>query len=200
MRAAEPSIRNSLNSPRINEQRRAGRHRAFQCSGPSAGLRPDGRWACLRPDAGNTPRRTQSGPVYLEGADSGRAAKAWRECEKRRAQRAAFHRERFGGGGRTALGALLLKAWARTLAIAISLLLGISISSWGLTQWLSFRVRTLVRLEARIKAQQRALELLEGKTWGLDLHEASNGKYVVLPKGTRVLDHIDRPAIKLVPP
>ncbi len=57
-----------------------------------------------------------------------------------------------------------------------------------------------MRLEARIKAQQRALELLEGKTWGLDLHEASNGKYVVLPKGTRVLDHIDRPAIKLVPP
>ena len=31
---------------------------------------------------------------------------------------------------------------------------------------------------------------------GLTLHEASSGKYVVLPKGTRrMLDHNDRPVV-----
>ena len=93
------------------------------------------------------------------------------------------------------MGALLMKAWVRALAIAISLLLGISIGSWGLTQWLSVRVRTLVELEGRIEEQERTLELLEGKTWGLDLHEGRNGKYVVLPQGVRMLDHNDRPVV-----
>lgn len=95
------------------------------------------------------------------------------------------------GAGR--VGTLLLKAWARSLAIAISLLLGISIGSWGLAQWLSLRARALAELEARIEEQERTLELLEGKSWGLELREASNGRYVVLPKGARVLDHNDRP-------
>ena len=91
------------------------------------------------------------------------------------------------------IGALLLKAWARALAIAISLLLGISIGSWGLAQWLSLRARTLAELEARIERQERTLELLEGKTWGLDLIEAGNGKYIVLPRGSGTLDSNDRP-------
>ena len=97
--------------------------------------------------------------------------------------------------GTVRTGALLRKAWARTLATAISLLLGISIGSWGLAQWLSARVRTLVELEARIEEQEMTLELLEGKTWGLELHEEANGKYIVLPKGSGTLDHNDRRAV-----
>ena len=88
---------------------------------------------------------------------------------------------------------LLLRSWVRTLAIAISLLLGISIGSWGLARWTSFRVRTLVELEAQIEEREQALELLEEKTWGLDLHEGGNGKYVVLPEGALTLDGRDRP-------
>ena len=61
-------------------------------------------------------------------------------------------------------GALLRKAWARTLATALSLLLDISIRSWGLVQWLSPRVRTLMELEPRIEQQELTLERLEGKT------------------------------------
>lgn len=95
------------------------------------------------------------------------------------------------GTGRAS--ALVRKAWARTLATAISLLLGISIGSWGLGQWLSYRVRTLVELEAQIEEREQTLELLEEKTWGLDLREAGNGKYVVLPEGVLTLDGRDRP-------
>ena len=96
--------------------------------------------------------------------------------------------------GTVRMGTLLRKAWARTLATALSLLLGISLGSWGLTQWLSFRVRTLMELETRIERQELTLERLEAKTWGLDLHETNNGKYVLLPPGARVLDHNNRPA------
>ena len=92
-------------------------------------------------------------------------------------------------------GALLRKAWARTLATALSLLLGISIGSWGLAQWLSARARTLMELEARIEQQELTLERLEATTWGLGLHETSNGKYVLLPPGARVLDHNNRAAV-----
>ena len=97
--------------------------------------------------------------------------------------------------GTARTGAVLRKAWARTLATAISLLLGILIGSWGLTQWLSFRVQALLELESKIAEQELTLELLEEKTWGLELYEASNGRYVVLPKGSRVLDHNDRPVM-----
>lgn len=87
----------------------------------------------------------------------------------------------------------LRRAWVRPLAIGTSLCLGISLGSWGLTRWLSFRVQTLVGLEAQIEERERTLELLEGKTWGLDLHEGGNGKYVVLPEGALILDGRDRP-------
>ena len=97
--------------------------------------------------------------------------------------------ERTAGRIRT----LVLRSWVRALAIAISLLLGISIGSWGLAQWLSFRVRTLVELEEQITEREQTLELLEEKTWGLDLHEGGNGKYVVLPEGALTLDGRDRP-------
>lgn len=90
-------------------------------------------------------------------------------------------------------GALLRKAWVRTLATAISLLLGILIGSWGLTQWLSSRVRALMEVETRIEQQEVTLQRLEGKTWGLDLHETGNGEYVVLPQGAWMLDHNNRP-------
>jgi hypothetical protein len=96
--------------------------------------------------------------------------------------------------GTARTGALLRKAWARTLATALSLLLGISIGSWGLAQWLSSRTQTLLELELRIAERELTLELLEGKTWGLDLRETGNGKYVVLPQGARMLDRDNRPA------
>ena len=53
--------------------------------------------------------------------------------------------------------------------------------------------KTLERLDVEIEERTRVLEQLNEVTWGIRPHEGTQGKYVVLPKGARVLDHDDRP-------
>ena len=95
--------------------------------------------------------------------------------------------------------ALLLKAWMRPLAVGISLFLGISIGSWGLTRWQLFWIRsqaeTLAGQDLEIEEQARTLAQLREGTWGIRLHEGTRGKYVVLPKGAMRLDGNDRPQL-----
>ena len=83
--------------------------------------------------------------------------------------------------------AALRKAWRRPLLAGLSLFLGISIGSWGLTRWLSARIagqlQESARLEAEIEQLRRTEERLRERTWGVYLHEGSQGRYVVLPRG-----------------
>ena len=81
--------------------------------------------------------------------------------------------------------ALALRARLCPLATGIALCLGISIGISGLARWQASRIRaaseTLERLGREIEAREGELRRLEERTWGIALHEAENGKYVVLP-------------------
>ena len=83
---------------------------------------------------------------------------------------------------------LLLRAWLRPLMVGIVISLGIFGASWGLMQWLSSRVQTLLEtqetLQFGIAQQQRDLDQLQAQTWGVWLHEEDGMRYVVLPRGT----------------
>ncbi len=86
-----------------------------------------------------------------------------------------------------ALRGHLRRAWLRPLAVGLSLSLGISIGSWGAMRWLSgeieSKLRRLGELDAEIALREETAERLEGRTWGVYLHEGSEGRYVVLPRG-----------------
>ena len=83
----------------------------------------------------------------------------------------------------------LTKAWLRPVVIGLSLFLGILGGSWGLTRWLSNDIESLLQrraeLTVEIEEQQRTVERLKETTWGVVLHEGSQGKkFVILPHGS----------------
>lgn len=83
----------------------------------------------------------------------------------------------------------LTKAWLRPVVVGLSLFLGILIGSWGLTQWLSSNIESLIEkraaLSGEIEEQQRTVERLKEMTWGVVLHEGNEGRrFVVLPRGS----------------
>ena len=103
--------------------------------------------------------------------------------------------EAFAGRARTLLDGMrqvneaLTKAWVRPLVVGLSLFLGILGGSWGLTQWLSSNIESLLdtraELTVEIEEQQRTVESLKETTWGVVLHEGTEGRrFVVLPPGT----------------
>lgn len=86
--------------------------------------------------------------------------------------------------------ALLRLKWLWFAAMGLMVLLGICGGSWATLQWLSTRVQNelelLVTLREEIAASERTLSRLEETTWGVTLRELENGRFVVLPAGTRV--------------
>ena len=95
-------------------------------------------------------------------------------------------------------------SWGLPLAAGIGLFLLILLGNWVLTQWLSISIRSKIEtreeLAEEIGQQRRLLRDLEAKTWGVELREMSNGRFVVLEKGSEpqtgwVVD--ERPAIRL---
>ena len=90
--------------------------------------------------------------------------------------------------GRGRVNALALKAWARAAGIGAAIFLGVLVGSWGLTSWQAGRIlrqqEALAAQQVAIAEQERTLEILREKTWGVVLHEGSDGRYVVLPKGS----------------
>ncbi|MDE0104356.1 MAG: hypothetical protein OXN89_18445 [Bryobacterales bacterium] len=100
--------------------------------------------------------------------------------------------------------AVLLNAWLRPLVVGLSLFLGFSGGSWGLTHWLSAtiqsRIEVLATLHVRIEQGRETLAEIEDVTWGVTLREIDGERFVVLPDGT--LDDPpwtvgERPALKL---
>lgn len=95
-------------------------------------------------------------------------------------------------------------SWGLPLAAGIGLFLLILLGNWALTQWLSISIRSRIEtreeLAAEIGQQRRLLRELEARTWGVELREMSNGRFVVLEQGSEpetgwVVD--ERPAIRL---
>ena len=95
-------------------------------------------------------------------------------------------------------------SWGLPLAAGIGLFLLILLGNWALTQWLSISIRSRIEtreeLAEEIGQQRRLLRDLEATTWGVELREMGNGRFVVLEQGTEpqtgwVVD--ERPAIRL---
>ena len=126
----------------------------------------------------------------------GYASGELRDIERSVAARAAEARQRLAGelarieveSGRAQRH--LRRAWLRPLVTGVSLSAGISLGLWAQMRWLSGEIRELMqesaRLELRIEDQRRTVELLEGETWGVSLHEREEGRYVVLPRGAEL--------------
>ena len=87
---------------------------------------------------------------------------------------------------------ILLNAWLRPLVVGLTIFLGFSGGSWGLTHWLSTRIQdrieTLATLAVRIEHARATLAQIEETTWGVTLLEIDGERFVVLPHGT-----LDRP-------
>ena len=84
---------------------------------------------------------------------------------------------------------LLWRDFRADLLIIVSILLIICAASWGLMRWQLNRVQNLLEtqeaLRLEIEQAQTALDQLQAETWGVWLHEESDGmRYVVLPRGT----------------
>lgn len=86
-----------------------------------------------------------------------------------------------------ALQALTLRAWLKPLALSLSLLLGIFVGSLGLMQWLSHstqsKLETRAALAQQIEQQRQTLAQIEARTWGVEMRQDSNGRFLILPPG-----------------
>lgn len=86
-----------------------------------------------------------------------------------------------------ALQALTLRAWLKPLALSLSLLLGIFGGSLGLMQWLSHsmqsKLETRAALAQQIEQQRQTLAQIEARTWGVEMRQDSNGRFLILPPG-----------------
>ena len=73
--------------------------------------------------------------------------------------------------------------------LGVSLSLGTWCANLALVQWQSSRIESLreerVQLEEEIGNQRRTVQRLNEKTWGIDLVENNDGKFVGLPRDTR---------------
>ena len=102
------------------------------------------------------------------------------------------------------LRGMLLWSWLRPLVIGVVLSIGICVGSWGTMQWLGWqiqsRIETRASLELEIERQRETVKRLQQSSWGIQLQESPEGRFVVLPPGT--LDHPPwrvggRPAVRL---
>jgi len=84
----------------------------------------------------------------------------------------------------------LVASWAKSTALGLCLLLGLTLGAWGLSATMSARILTLWS-ELRELQQSRAdleqtVSNLERKTWGIRLVAKDQGKFIVLPPKTSI--------------
>jgi len=85
------------------------------------------------------------------------------------------------------LQALTFRGWLKPLALSLSLLLGICAGSWALILWLSSSIQeqleTRAALAQQIEMQQNTMAKVKAKTWGVEFHQDTNGRFLILPTG-----------------
>ena len=71
---------------------------------------------------------------------------------------------------------------------AARLIFGVVFYLWhsGMQEERTTLTEELKSLKASIQAEEATLAKMKSKTWGLSLHEDTNGRFIVLPKGIRV--------------
>ena len=74
------------------------------------------------------------------------------------------------------------------VCLAVSLIFGVVFYLWhsGMQEEQATLTATLKSLKAQVATEEARLAEMKSKTWGLSLHEDTNGRFIVLPKGIRV--------------
>ena len=143
-------------------------------------------------------------PPADPGDDGERAAAAWREVARRRERRAAYHRSRYGGDGRTG---------GRGAAERVVAAPGGRPEPFSRVQRRELGADALVvgehpepdrdpgGVKVQIEQARETVAEIEETSWGVTLREVDGERFVVLPDGT--LDHPPwtvggRPAVKLL--
>ena len=134
------------------------------------------------------PARDRAGRDRGDGR--ARAEGAWRELEKRREQRAAYHRSRYGGGDRTdardAPARVAVAPGVRPDALCRHLRRELGRDALAVDDHpAADRDADVLRVD--IEEARATLARIEETTWGLKLVEINGERFVVLPAGT--LDH-----------
>lgn len=87
------------------------------------------------------------------------------------------------------LGVAMLKGWLCHLLLGLALLIGVAGGSWVLTSYLVRETKQLRQeislLEQEKKKVMGTLEAMQSKSWGLTLHSDQNGRFIVLPLGSK---------------
>lgn len=69
-------------------------------------------------------------------------------------------------------------------AMLLSLCGGFLLGSWAMGRSLAQQARQLQTQREQIQTQQRTLERLQNQTWGVELYQSENGKFLILPPET----------------
>lgn len=77
------------------------------------------------------------------------------------------------------------KRFLQALLLSFALCLGLILGGWGLMRWKTNQIVTLNQESAQLKtyiaALEKTVEQLEAKTWGLELTESKDGRFIILP-------------------
>ena len=87
--------------------------------------------------------------------------------------------------GASLLHRATFRAWFRNLLMGSGLVAGLALGTWGLSSFLGNKLLTVQRQIAMLEIQKSRLEetvsLLERKSWGLELVEGKEGRFIVPP-------------------
>lgn len=85
----------------------------------------------------------------------------------------------------TSLTNCLKMSWIMPPLVSLSLLLTISLGSWGLTRYFAHQIANklavMEQLDMRQAKAQKTLDTLTAGTWGIKLLENEQGRWIILP-------------------
>ena len=96
------------------------------------------------------------------------------------------------------------RRWLMTGSVALAVMLGLGGGGWGLMKLAEYRINSLDQKWTELNREKMRLETtlsqLQAQTWGLSLHEASEGRFIILPAGKKLTAGWTingRPAVKV---
>ena len=96
----------------------------------------------------------------------------------------------------------LARLWFWIGSLSVALIVGLSLGSWGLGQWLSYSIQSHLKqrsaLQADIAAQHATLRQIEAQSWGVGYLETETGRFLTLPPNSEPGWKLgDKPAVRL---
>ena len=94
------------------------------------------------------------------------------------------------------------RMWVRPVCVGLAICVGVSLPVWGYAAWLAYSIGSqrekLDALKLDIAQQQATVRELEQETWGVGYQESENGRFLVLPEGSKRNWQVGgKPAVKL---